>query len=83
MDHMRGIAMELEDCRFPLLKAIKYGCDMKEMLNKVDWCVMLASMPMLPGEERRDLIKKNTKLIKAYADVLNEVAHSKSKDISS
>ena len=79
LEHMKGIVMELEDCRYPLLKVIKYGSDAKALMDSVDWCVMLASMPMLPGEERCDLIKKNVGLIRQFGEVLNAVAHAGTK----
>eukprot|EP01022_Parablepharisma_sp_SALTPOND_P016418 TRINITY_DN23_c0_g1_i1.p1 TRINITY_DN23_c0_g1~~TRINITY_DN23_c0_g1_i1.p1 ORF type:complete len:335 (-),score=36.32 TRINITY_DN23_c0_g1_i1:152-1156(-) len=79
MECMRGVSMELEDCRYPLLKSVKYGSEAREMMDSIDWCVMLASLPMLPGEERRDLIKKNTGLMKKYSEVLNVVGHSNTK----
>ena len=63
--------MELDDCRFPLLKCVKFGSNAKELLKGVDYVIMLASLPMLQGEERRDLIKKNTALVRGFGEDLN------------
>jgi len=74
MEYMRGTVMELEDCRYPLLEEIKYGTDAKELLDDIDWAIILASKPLGMGEARSALIKKNAELMLNYGTALNAVA---------
>ena len=78
-EHMRGVAMELDDCKFPLLTCVKFSTTLEKSMKAIDWCVMLASMPLLPGEERRDLIKKNVTLLTNFGKAMNEVSKPTSK----
>jgi len=66
--------MELDDCKFPLMTCVKFSTHVEKSMAGADWIIMLASMPLLPGEERRDLLKKNVKLISETGLIINEVA---------
>ncbi len=54
-----GIAMELEDCAFPLLKDVRYGSDVGEAMRGVNWAILVGAVPRKAGMERSDLLRIN------------------------
>lgn len=54
-----GVVMELEDCAFPLLKAVKVTSDAKEAFKDIDWALLIGSVPRKAGMERGELLKIN------------------------
>lgn len=56
---MQGVALELEDCSFPLLKSIKFGDKAEEMFKDADIIVFIGGQPRKPGMERKDLLQLN------------------------
>jgi len=56
---LQGVAMELEDCAFPLLKNIVCTDDLNTAMKGVNWAVMVGSVPRKDGMERADLLKIN------------------------
>lgn len=59
---MRGVAMELDDCAFPLLTDIVMTDDPEVAFGDVEWAVLVGSKPRGPGMERADLLKDNGKI---------------------
>ncbi len=56
---LAGVAMELEDCAFPLLKNVWYGADIGEAMRGVNWAVLVGAVPRKAGMERSDLLRVN------------------------
>jgi len=56
---LRGVAMELEDCAFPLLSSVRTTSDLAEGFSGVHWALLIGSKPRGPGMERNDLIREN------------------------
>ena len=56
---MKGVAMELDDCAFPLLHGITLHDDPNEAFGDANWCLLVGSKPRGPGMERADLLKDN------------------------
>ncbi|MBT7592627.1 MAG: malate dehydrogenase, partial [Candidatus Scalindua sp.] len=56
---LQGVAMELDDCAFPLLKKITCTSDMDVAFNDVNWAILVGSVPRKAGMERSDLLKIN------------------------
>ncbi len=56
---LKGVAMELEDCAFPLLAGMVLTSDPKEGFRDVDWACLVGAKPRGPGMERNDLLKDN------------------------
>ena len=56
---LKGVAMELEDCAFPLLAGMVLTSDPKIGFRDANWCLLIGSRPRGPGMERNDLIKVN------------------------
>lgn len=72
---LEGVAMELEDCAFPLLKEIQIGSDPFKMFKEIDWALLIGAKPRGPGMERGDLLTDNGKIFVEQGRALNEVAH--------
>ncbi|MBC7713731.1 MAG: malate dehydrogenase [Rhizobacter sp.] len=56
---LKGVAMELDDCAFPLLKKITCTSDYAVGFKDVNWAVLVGSVPRKDGMERADLLKIN------------------------
>ena len=71
---MEGIAMELDDCAFPLLKEIRFGTDPFQMFKDIDLALLVGAKARGPGMERGDLLKDNGKIFVEQGRALNESA---------
>src|SRR5579862_9188318 len=56
---LAGVAMELEDCAFPLLKAVRFGSDVNEAMHEANWAILVGAVPRKAGMERSDLLRVN------------------------
>lgn len=56
---LAGVVMELEDCAFPLLKAVRYGSDVNDAMRDVNWALLVGAVPRKAGMERSDLLRVN------------------------
>ena len=74
MEALKGVAMELDDCAFPLLQGMVCTSDLEEGFAEVDWALLVGAKPRGPGMERGDLIKENGPIFKAQGNALNKVA---------
>lgn len=59
MAALQGVAMELEDCAFPLLRGMVLTSDTEKAFEGANWCLLVGSKPRGPGMERNDLIREN------------------------
>lgn len=71
---LEGVAMELEDCAFPLLKEIRVGHSSEEMFHDIDLALLIGAKPRGPGMERRDLLVDNGKIFVEQGRALNDSA---------
>jgi malate dehydrogenase len=71
---LRGVAMELEDCAFPLLSDIVLADDPKVGFKDANWCLLVGSKPRGPGMERADLLKDNGKIFIGQGQAIDAVA---------
>src|SRR5947207_981105 len=62
---LKGVAMELEDCAFPLVQDMILTGDADVAFKDANWCVLVGSKPRGPGMERADLLKDNGKIFVA------------------
>lgn len=76
---LEGMAMELEDCAFPLLKQIHFGTNPLEMFEGIDLALLIGAKPRGPGMERSDLLKANGEIFVEQGRALNESAKSEVK----
>ena len=59
---LEGVAMELDDCAFPLLHQIIPTADLAEGFRDVNWALLVGSVPRKAGMERADLLGINGKI---------------------
>lgn len=71
---LQGVAMELEDCSFPLLKEVVIGSNPFEVFKDVDYAFLIGAKPRGPGMERIELLNENGKIFVEQGKALNEVA---------
>ena len=62
MPALGGVAMELDDCAFPLLKGIVATANLDEGFRGVNWALLVGSVPRKAGMERKDLLGINGKI---------------------
>jgi malate dehydrogenase len=67
-----GTAMELEDCAFPLLRAIDISDDPKEAFDGTNIALLVGARPRSKGMERADLLEANGGIFKPQGEALNE-----------
>lgn len=56
---LKGVAMELEDCAFPLLRNIVMTSDLNVAFKDANFVLCVGSVPRKDGMERADLLKIN------------------------
>ncbi|MEW5298814.1 MAG: hypothetical protein WDW38_000445 [Sanguina aurantia] len=71
---LEGVAMELEDSLYPLLREVSIGIDPYSVFKDADWALMIGAKPRGPGMERADLLNLNGEIFQAQGKALNEVA---------
>jgi malate dehydrogenase len=71
---LEGVAMELDDCAFPLLRGMVLTGDPNVAFKDADWCILVGSKPRGPGMERADLLKDNGKIFVGQGKAIDEVA---------
>lgn len=74
MDALKGVAMELDDCAFPLLTEIVQTSDMSTGFKDVDWALLVGSVPRKQGMERADLLEINGKVFVGQGRAINDNA---------
>src|SRR5690606_26632158 len=74
MKALEGVAMELDDCAFPLLKGMVLTDDPKVGFANANWSLLVGAKPRGPGMERADLLKDNGKIFTAQGKIIDEVA---------
>jgi len=71
---LNGVAMELDDCAFPLLRNITCTSDPKVAFNGANWCLLVGSVPRKAGMERADLLGINGAIFVNQGKIINQVA---------
>ena len=74
MNALEGVAMELDDCAFPLLQNIVLTDDINTVMKDVDWAILVGSKPRGPGMERADLIRENGPIFTSTGKAINDNA---------
>ncbi|MDY7025680.1 MAG: malate dehydrogenase [Pseudomonadota bacterium] len=74
MEALKGVAMELEDCAFPLLQDMVLSDDPMVGFKDVDYALLVGARPRGPGMERKDLLEANAAIFSAQGKAMNEVA---------
>ena len=72
---LKGVAMELDDCAFPLLKSMVLTDNADAAFGDADWCLLVGSKPRGPGMERADRsLKDNGKIFIGQGRSIDAVA---------
>jgi malate dehydrogenase len=74
MKALEGVAMELDDCAFPLLKGYVLTDDPRVGFKDANWSLLVGAKPRGPGMERADLLKDNGRIFTAQGSIIDEVA---------
>ncbi|MGF1530243.1 MAG: malate dehydrogenase [Puniceicoccaceae bacterium] len=74
MGALAGVAMELDDCAFPLLTEIVQTSDLEKGFKDVDWALLVGSVPRKQGMERADLLGINGKIFTGQGKAINDHA---------
>ncbi|WP_309379974.1 malate dehydrogenase [Cerasicoccus frondis] len=74
MNALRGVAMELDDCAFPLLTEIVQTSDLNVGFKDVNWALLVGSVPRKQGMERADLLGINGKIFVGQGKAINDNA---------
>lgn len=78
MEALKGVAMELEDCAFPLLVDTICTDDPMIGFKDTDYALLIGARPRGPGMERKDLLEANAAIFSTQGKAIDQVA---SKDI--
>lgn len=71
---LRGVAMELDDCAFPLLRDVVCTANINEAMQDVNWAVAVGAIPRKEGMERADLLSVNAKIFAPFGKAINDHA---------
>lgn len=75
MEVLYGLAMELEDCAFPLLHTITLHDNVEDGFNNAHYALLIGATPRRPGMERSDLLEKNAAIFATQGRALNDCAN--------
>ncbi|HEY7931674.1 MAG TPA: malate dehydrogenase [Acidimicrobiales bacterium] len=76
MKALEGVAMELDDCAFPLLSGIEMTSDLGYAFTNTSWALLVGSIPRKAGMERGDLLNVNGGIFKPQGRAIAENAAS-------
>jgi malate dehydrogenase len=74
LNALKGVAMELDDCAFPLLQEMVLTDDPKVAFKDADYALLVGARPRGPGMERKDLLEANAQIFSVQGKAINEVA---------
>jgi len=71
---LNGVAMELDDCAFPLLRKVVCTSDVNEAMQGINWAILVGAVPRKDGMERSDLLKINGGIFGPQGKAINDNA---------
>ncbi len=74
LDALKGVAMEIDDCAFPLLAGMVCTDDANEAFKDADYAILVGARPRGPGMERKDLLEANAAIFSAQGKAINDHA---------
>lgn len=72
---LEGVAMELDDCAFPLLAGMTMSDDGNTAFDGADFALLVGSRPRGPGMERSDLLEANGAIFTGQGKALSDAAN--------
>lgn len=73
---LEGVAMELDDCAFPLLQGMVLTDNAEQAFDGVNWALLIGARPRGKGMERKDLLEANGAIFKPQGEAINKRAAS-------
>ena len=74
LEALKGVAMEIEDCAFPLVQGLVLTDDPAVAFKDADYCLLVGARPRGPGMERKDLLEANAKIFSVQGKAINDHA---------
>jgi malate dehydrogenase len=74
MSALEGVAMELDDCAFPLLHDMYLSDDAKDAFDGVNVALLVGARPRSKGMERSDLLEANGGIFGPQGEAISERA---------
>jgi malate dehydrogenase len=74
LEALKGVAMELDDCAFPLLAGIVQTDDPNVAFKDADYALLVGARPRGPGMERKDLLEANAAIFSVQGKAINDNA---------
>jgi malate dehydrogenase len=76
MKTLEGVAMELDDCAFPLLSDIILTSNTEKAFDDTSWALLVGSVPRKAGMERGDLLSINGGIFAPQGKAIQDKAAS-------
>ncbi|MCS6827557.1 MAG: malate dehydrogenase [Caldilinea sp.] len=76
MKALEGVAMELEDCAFPLLAGMVLTDEPTTAFDGANWALLVGARPRTKGMERKDLLSANGAIFTVQGKAINDRAAS-------
>lgn len=74
LEALKGVAMELDDCAFPLLAGIVQTDNPNVAFKDADYALLVGARPRGPGMERKDLLEANAAIFSVQGKAINDNA---------
>ncbi len=74
MDALEGVAMELDDCAFPLVEKMELTDDPEQAFDGANVCMLVGGKPRGAGMERKDLVEANGPIFQGQGRAINDRA---------
>lgn len=74
LNALKGVAMELDDCAFPLLQGIICTDDPAVAFKDANYALLVGARPRGPGMERKDLLEANAAIFSVQGKAINDHA---------
>ena len=74
LDALKGTAMELDDCAFPLLAGMVVTDDAAVAFKDAEYALLVGARPRGPGMERKDLLEANAAIFSAQGKAIDQHA---------
>ena len=74
LEALKGVAMELDDCAFPLLAGMVCTDKAEVAFKDSDYALLVGARPRGPGMERKDLLEANAAIFSAQGKAINDYA---------
>ena len=75
LNALKGVAMELEDCAFPLLAGMVQTDDANVAFKDAEYALLVGARPRGPGMERKDLLEANAAIFSVQGKAINDNAN--------